>query len=165
MEIKSSPQAFSTILKAGFSAGILDGLAAILMNLNTNPVRIFQYIASGLLGNKAFTGDLFTALIGLVIHFLIANTWALIFFVVYPKIAGLSKYKVIVGLLYGVIIWLAMNLIVLPLSNTPQTPFDFNKAVFGIIVLVICVGLPVSLIIGKYYRDKSQVFEAGERII
>jgi hypothetical protein len=47
------PRAFETILYGGMTVGILDGLAAVIsagLRSGLGPIRVFQYIASGLLG-------------------------------------------------------------------------------------------------------------------
>lgn len=63
------------IFLGGTVAGLLDGLDAVfVIGLlgGVRVVRVFQFIASGLLGPRAFTGGAEAALIGCAIHFLIA---------------------------------------------------------------------------------------------
>ncbi|HWP42306.1 MAG TPA: hypothetical protein VNO14_03655 [Blastocatellia bacterium] len=65
-------RAYRAILLAGLSAGVLD-LTAALVNAGlqgATPVRVLQYIASGLLGPDSFRGGLGTALLGAGLHFL-----------------------------------------------------------------------------------------------
>ena len=64
------------VLTAGIIAGAADALAAVLVyakpvNLH-NAAAIFRYIASGLLGARAFQPGIFHPLTGLVLHFFIA---------------------------------------------------------------------------------------------
>jgi uncharacterized membrane protein YagU involved in acid resistance len=40
------------------------------------------------------------------------------------------KYKIIAGLFYGILIWLIMNLVVMPLSNVRQIPLRFIRFKF-----------------------------------
>jgi len=60
------------------------------------------------------------------------------------------------GLLFGLGIWLVMNLLILPLSNIPKSPFNLNLAFVGIIWHMVLVGLPIAIITSKYfYKDEN----------
>jgi hypothetical protein len=144
-----------TIAWAGLLAGTLDGAAAVLQYVisgGQDPMRIFMYIASGVFGREAFLRGAVMAWWGIFFHYTIAFSWTTLFFFVYPRLTLLSRNRFISGLAYGVFVWLAMNLIVLPLSNVPPLHFDIVKALLGTVILMLCVGLPISLITSKYYR-------------
>src|SRR5215211_7437743 len=115
-----------TILSAGLLAGLLDGIAAAaqayLMG-GANPVILFQYIASGALERSAFDGGWLTAGLGIVFQLAIALSWAALFFFVYPYFSFLAKSRVLNGVAYGLLIWLTMNLLVVPMSRIPDRPF------------------------------------------
>ena len=69
------PRAFETIAYGGLAVGVLDITDAILfwwLRNGVSPTRILQSVASGLLGAAAFEGGTKTALLGLLLHFLIA---------------------------------------------------------------------------------------------
>jgi hypothetical protein len=57
------PRAFDTIVWGGLVAGVLDSIDAdVAFGLNgMNPIRVLQFIASGLLGLASFKGGLATA--------------------------------------------------------------------------------------------------------
>ena len=148
-----------SILLAGFVAGLLDITAAIIsfyVNRNQPPTRMFQFIASGVLGKSAFTGGMGTAALGLVLHFMLAYIFTIIFYFIYPKMGLLSKNKIITGLAYGVIVWCIMNLLVLPLSNAPAIPFQTKGAIIGILIIMFCVGLPIALFAHRHYTGRIQ---------
>jgi hypothetical protein len=63
----------------------------------------------------------------------------------------MGKYKIAAGLIYGFGIWFVMNILILPFTNIPKSPFDGGLAVVGIIWHMTLVGLPISLITAKYY--------------
>lgn len=152
-----SNTAAQTIIKAGLLAGTLDLAAALLqfyLRTGKSPVVVLNFIASGVFGKTAFIGGTAMALWGLLFHFIIAFIWTMIFFLFYPKIALLSKNKIINGILFGFIIWSVMTPIILPLSNTPKIPFDLIQAVIGILILMLAVGMPNSFLINKYYSQK-----------
>jgi uncharacterized membrane protein YagU involved in acid resistance len=155
--IRKYKSVFTAILQTGFIAGALDAIAASVnftIRTGKNPVRVFRFIASGLFGKTALTGGLLMAGCGLLFHFLIAFSFTTFFFLIYPKINILSKNSIITGLVYGVFVWLIMNKIVVPLSNTPKLPFDLTQTILGIIILMLAVGLPISLMAKKYYTGK-----------
>jgi hypothetical protein len=155
-EIRTKKTSYRIIFWTAMLAGTLDIAAAILnsyLRSGTSPIVVLQYIASGVLGNGAFDGGFFTASLGLIFHYFIAFSWTFIFFFVYPKINFSSKYKILVGLAYGVIIWLIMNLIILPLSNAPSIPFQLSQVVLGISFLMLFIGLPISIIYHSYYKN------------
>lgn len=155
----NSSTPFKTILTAGFTAGLLDILAAIIvysfiMNKAT-PVQILQSVASGVFGKDAFAGDTSMAVYGLLFHFIIAVIFAAIYFFIYPLLPFVKKQKVIRGLLYGIVVWLIMNLLVVPNSNAGQAPFKWSAALIGCSILMLCIGLPIALITNKYYQSKN----------
>jgi uncharacterized membrane protein YagU involved in acid resistance len=49
------------------------------------------------------------------------------------------------GLVYGAVVWLFMNLLVLPHSGVPQLPLTTLAVVHGIIGHALFVGLPAAL--------------------
>jgi hypothetical protein len=145
-----------TILLTGLLVGTLDAAAAVIQFIIPtwrNPVRIFEFIASGVFGTNAFSGGPVMAVIGLLFHYFIATAWTSLFFTVYPRIPWLAKNKVTGGLVYGVLIWLMMNLVILPLSNVPHFPVRMTNAGIGMLILMFAVGLPVSFRAHKYYSS------------
>lgn len=155
--MKKPENSLKTIVWAGFVAGSLDGLAAVFMYMipdGKNPVNIFYYIASGVFGKTAFAGNAIMALWGIFFHYLIAFGAALVFFLIYPKIKLLSKNKVLMGVIYGICVWLFMNFVILPMSQVPKLPFNSTQALIGIVIHMFLVGLPISLIIHNYYTNR-----------
>lgn len=141
-------RAISLILKAGLIAGLLDILAALLVYgvlLSRAPVRaILQSVASGVYGSKAFAGGWNMAMQGLLFHFLIAVAWAGIFYLLIQLIPVLRRQWVGAGVLFGILIWLVMNFLILPASQVIQSPVTVQGAVVGMLILVVCVGIPVA---------------------
>jgi len=144
-----------TILFAGLTAGFLDGAVSVINYListnGKNPVKIFNFIASGVFGKKAFTGGWAMAGWGLLFHFIIACLFAAFFYLLYHRIKYLSKNIIISGVVYGIFVWLVMNRVVVPLSNTPTLPFVVYKAIISVLILIFFVGIPIALVVHKYY--------------
>jgi hypothetical protein len=149
----------STILRAGLVSGTLDITDALVFYglRGAKPIVILQTIASGLLGRAAFSGGLGTAVLGLLLHFFIAFTASVVFYVAARKLAFLRRYAVISGLLYGAAIYLVMNWIVLPLSavakSRPVAPPI--SLVNGVLAVVVLVGLSISLIVSRGLRGSA----------
>ena len=142
-----------TILKAGFIAGLLDGIAAVFILAKMKFHTTFQFIASGIFGKSAFGNNEMMVIYGIFIHFMIAIAFAAFFFLIYKKLP-LKNQPVIIGLFYGIFIWLVMNLCILPFSNIPPSPFTTISVIKGMAILMVCVGLPISLIVSKNYEAK-----------
>jgi hypothetical protein len=157
-KIFTSRSAIRTILGAGFVAGTLDILCAMLhyyLRSGKDPLNVLMFIASGVFGKMAFAGGFDMILWGLFFHFLISCSWTLFFFAVFPKLSFLSKSTIFSGLLFGIVIWIVMNQLVVPLSRTPKIPFDAIQTLIGIFILMFAVGLPVSTVVNNYYSNRS----------
>ena len=62
------------------------------------------------------------------------------------RFVALRRHAIIAAIGYGLFVWCAMNLLVLPLSRVPQAKsFNPTQAVIGALILVACIGFPVSL--------------------
>jgi len=110
-----------------------------------SPVRILQSVASGLLGAAAYEGGAGTAALGAVLHFFIATVAAAVYYTASRKIPFLARSPVPSGLLYGIAVYLFMNLVVLPLSAVPKRPFVPSLAM--IVIHMLCVGLPIAVVL------------------
>jgi len=154
---KKSP--FKTILTAGLLAGTLDATAAIVnytIEGGKLPSKIFQYIASGAVGKVAFTGGSGMIILGIIFHYTIAFAFTLFLFMIYPRLNFLSKNRILTAILYGIFVWLVMNVIVVPMSNVPAaSSFNIKQAIIATVILIIAVGLPLSFLIGKYYSTEN----------
>ena len=159
-DFTKSSSVTKTILWSGLIAGILDAIAGVIVYyifFKFNPFQVLQFISTGIHGPEAMNGGMPMILAGTIYHFIIAYACAIIYFFFYPRVIFLRKNIAVMGLLYGLVIWLVMNLLVLPLSNIPKSPFDINLAVVGILWHMVLVGLPIALITAKYFsKEESQ---------
>lgn len=157
LNLSSSKRLLRAILLTGLLAGLLDGIAAVILFLSSggkNPIFVFQFIASGVFGRELAFSATYMAVLGLVFHLVIAMGWTVLYFLAYPKISWMSQKPVVSGIIYGLFVWVMMNQVVLPLSNVPRLPFDIAKAIMNMAVLVVAIGLPISLRARKYYSNK-----------
>lgn len=148
---------FRIIFITALIAGTLDISSALIdshFRFGTTPIELFQYIASGIFGRASFSGGLLTAFAGLISHYFIAFSWTFIFFLLYPKLKITPKLKIVSGLVYGIFVWLVMNLIVVPFSRAHKPPFHWGHVITAILYLMFFIGLPISISFHKYYLNK-----------
>lgn len=157
-ESAGKPRAFDTILYGGLIVGVLDILDAMTffgLRNHLTPIQILQSVAAGVLGrSSSFNGGLKTALLGLLLHFLIATIWATIFFLLSRLLPALIRHAVVAGLLYGVAVHFMMSYIVVPLSaiGPRTTPTPWPVLLNGVIGHALLVGLPIALVARRSAR-------------
>jgi hypothetical protein len=143
----------AAIILGGFTAAVFDILDAIIFYglRGVPPIRIFHSIASGILGPAAFSGGLRTAALGLALHTFIAFTCAALFVLAAQLIPFLTHQPVRSGLLYGALIYIVMNYIVLPHIHVFGHPRPTPAILInGILAILLLVGLPISLITRRF---------------
>ena len=149
-------RATQAILSAGLTAGVLDLLAAIVINnrRGVTPLRIAQSIASGWLGTSAYQGGYKTAALGVVSHPLIALGAATVYYLASRRLPLLLERPYLSGASYGIAVYWFMQLVVLPLSAFPhKTASAWSVVLTGIIVHILCVGSPIALITRWYAQS------------
>lgn len=143
------------LLRTWLIAGTCDILAATLVSWirsGTFPSKMLHYIAGGLLGlEESMAGGAGVAILGLITHYLIAFSWTLLFFLLFPRIKLLTANKYLAGFCYGIFVGMMMTFVVLPLTRLPDAPFVFQRAVTGWLVLAFAIGIPVALGAHRYY--------------
>jgi hypothetical protein len=148
-------QALPAILLGGFTCGVLDITAALVVYgfFGLKPLRLLQGIAGGLLGPRTYTGGLATALLGLLCHFLIAFLAATVYVTLSRAVPFLIQHALVSGPLYGIAVYFFMNRIVVPLSAATKYPFSFKMMLIGVVIHIFCVGLPISLAARRFLTN------------
>ena len=158
---QKDPNGLVAIAKSGLVAGTLDIVTASAVYAGIKGVttvqRLLQGIASGVFGKKAFEGGVRMAFSGLFLHYLIAFIFAIFYFIVYPMFPPLKKNWVVSGLIYGVGVWLVMNLIVRPLAFPDAVTPKWDAILLGMSILMVMIGLPIAYITHRYYQKKNHV--------
>ena len=148
------------ILLSGLLVGTLDITAACTdyyIATGKGPEAVLRYVASGVFGQTAFTGSDAMQAWGLLFHYIIAFSFTIFFFWLYPRIKFMAAHPVLTAIIYGVFMWVVTTRIVVPLSNTPKGTFVWWKALKAAAILIVMIGLPLSLIAGKYFqKNKTQ---------
>ena len=151
----TTPNPCRVILIAGLVAGTLDIIAACTqayLKRGTPPGTVLKYIASAVFGKDAYSGGMIMSAWGLFFHYLISLGLAAFFVFLYQRWTLLSKNIVLSGLLYGIFAWVVTTRFIIPVFSTlKQQPFVLKNAIVPIVILMLFIGLPIALIIKKYY--------------
>lgn len=164
-------RAFPTILWIGLLAGTFDIGENLVFNQlrGITPTMVFQFIASGLVGLRAFRGGEASVSLGVGIHYTIALFWTAVFYAASRRLAILLRRPVICGLLYGGLVYVVMNFVVLPLTGIPHPRAAMTQAsrINGVLALLFCIGLTVSLLVRRSAPGPSsqQVAMAHEDMV
>jgi uncharacterized membrane protein YagU involved in acid resistance len=149
---------FTGILVGGLIAAVLDIIYAIILTVRGghSAINTLQAIASGLIGVEAFQGGIAAAALGIFLHCAILVVAAGVYYEASLRLPILRTRAVISGLLFGVLVYLFMNFIVIPLSAIPFTiTYTPSKLAQGFISHAILVGLPISLTARHFSKQKD----------
>ncbi|MEP6995312.1 MAG: hypothetical protein ABI968_12370 [Acidobacteriota bacterium] len=144
------------ILTGGIIAGICDITFAFIFYgiYGSTPVRILQTVASGLLGKRSFEGGSATAALGAVFQLVIPTVAAAVYYVLTRIAPALRRHAVVSGILFGVVVYVVMTWVVLPLSAIPFTPSHSLEMVGPAVVAhMFLVGLPIALANRRYLPE------------
>jgi len=154
----SSPRSVGALLlRAGFLTAVCDGLFSSILSVaayHSTVERLFQGVASTLLGPAALEGGPKTALLGVLMHFGVAFGWSAVFLLLVlrsTRIRNLlrgSHGVIKVAAIYGPCVWLVMSLAVIPLllHRPPAISVRWWVQLIGHFPFV---GLPIVASIGR----------------
>jgi hypothetical protein len=139
------------LVRAGLLTGVADGLfssALATLAYGSTVTRLFQGVASTLLGPTALTGGARTAAVGVLMHFGVAFGWSAVFLVLVQRSRWLRevlvrRYGVVtIAAIYGPAIWMVMSLAVIPalVHRPPAINFRWWVQLIGHFPFV---GLPI----------------------
>lgn len=135
-----------TVLLAGLIAGALDITAAILLNPQVSAQVVLQSVAGGWLGRAAYAGGWPTAWLGLASHFGIMLVIAALWTTFAARVGAARRFWPVAGVLWGAVVYAAMTWVVVPLSQATLPPPDAKAIIQGLLVHMVCVGLPMAFI-------------------
>jgi uncharacterized membrane protein YagU involved in acid resistance len=147
MRIETGTHARAVLIGGGIAA-TLDMLYACVRNAGFGraPEWTMQSVASGWLGDAAFQGGAGTALLGLASHCAILLVAAYLYLQASRRLALLRSNPLACGALFGVLVYLFMNFVVLPLSAFPFTlRYDAARLLEGFGSHAVLVGIPIAL--------------------
>lgn len=145
------------LVRAGLLTGIIDGLFSSILTVavyDSTVTRLFQGVASTVLGKAALEGGTSTAALGLLMHFGVAFGWSAVFLLLMTRLPWVrrvlgSPYGVIkLAALYGPAVWLVMSLVVIPLL-LQRPPRIGNPWFVQLIGHFPFVGIPIVAALGR----------------
>ena len=148
----------NSFLRTTMIGGLILGMLHLIIQswfvfslLEKNPlISVLQYVASGAMGNAAFAGGPATALLGLVLDFIMTTIMAGVFILSADRILLLRRYLIPGSLLYGFGVFIVMNFIVLPLSAAPPLPAPSMPLFIEMILEhVLLIGLPLGILVRR----------------
>jgi len=143
----------------GFVAGTIDIFAPALIYMVT-PMRILQAIARGLLGSASFEMGVTSAALGLVLQWLMSILIAAIFVFAALRLRVLVQRWIAAGLAYGVVVFIVMNYVVVPLSAVGKVP-TFTTLTFTLNLLAMLLfGLIVSWFANRFLTGTRTMLPA-----
>jgi hypothetical protein len=137
------------VLAGGVVAGTFDITYACLywgIKSGVQPPRIFQSVARGLLGAASFRGGAATAALGLFLHYFIATSMSVVYFLVARRVKALHEHAITMGAAYGLVLYGVMTYVVVPLSRAGGGGGG-DKLWIGlsIVVHMFLIGVPIAL--------------------
>jgi hypothetical protein len=144
------------LLRAGVLTAVTDGLFSSVLAAfvyGSTVTRLWQGVASVLLGAAAFEGGSRTNAIGVLMHVGVAFGWSAVFLLLVLSSSWLrgvlaEPYGVIaVAAVYGPVIWLVMSLAVIPML-THRPPAINIRWWVQLVGHVPFVALPIVALIG-----------------
>jgi hypothetical protein len=127
---------FISALLASIAAGIPDVFAAAALS-RSRPGRVLQIIASGLLGEASYTRGSASMALGLGLQIAMSFVIALIYNIAVSYVAGIGSSPLMFGALYGIVIFVVMNFVVVPLSRAYPKPQRDLKAVAAMLIVMV----------------------------
>lgn len=132
------------ILVGGLVAGTLDIGAAALINM-IDPRTILRFIAGGVLGKAALQGGAAAAWLGLFLQWGMSLAIAAIFVFAALRLRWLTARPVLAGLAYGVVVFVVMNYVVMPLSAWHRVNHFTPASLLWNLLAMLAYGLIIAI--------------------
>ena len=134
----------ATLLTGGLVVGSLDLLFAwgYWARHGVSLPRILRSVAEGWYGQASHDMGGTSAIVGAVSHYFIATMFVVVYWLAARRLPGLLAHPYRYGLVYGLLLYAAMNFVVLPLSAAGMPAFANHAwvgasivahAVFGVV--------------------------------
>jgi hypothetical protein len=133
----------SAIVAGGLLAATIDIGSAVLIT-GRSAGRILQTIAGGLLGKAAFAAGASSMLLGLALQEVMGLIIAAIYVVGTRGLPGLRHRWLSSGIAYGVVIFIVMNYVVVPLSAWHHVPHFSSSELLANLLAMLLFGLIIA---------------------
>jgi uncharacterized membrane protein YagU involved in acid resistance len=162
-QIVPNNASISTLAKASIAAGLLAATVEMIFvlpiqyQLGASPAVVFQSIASGALGKRAFDEGMSAVLLGVGVHILISLVSAALFTAAAFRWDFLRRRAIVSGALYGVLAYVVMNFLVIPISAIGfRWPRSLPLFCISLAIHMFAFGVPIALVCARYLRDPKQ---------
>ena len=145
------------IVAAGLTVGLADTLFAFVLQVvyagTFAPARIFQGIASGVLGDRAAEMGATSTALGVALHFSFAFVWVLVYALAYSRsaqlrrLAGRLATAIPLAFVVGAAVWFGMNFIAKPIGGIAPTTIATQFFLVMTLGHGVVVGLPIVLLV------------------
>lgn len=151
----------SIFIRATLLCGTLDALYASVWAIlaGGNVGRTWRYVASGPLGDQAKDWGFGGVLAGLGVHFAIMAAMVDAFLFAYHRTAFLPRTNPwILGAIYGLGLYLVMNVIVVPLRfAAPFHPTSISSILIPLVPHIFFIGIPLVLMVRRAQAAKTKL--------
>ena len=141
------------IVVATAACGTLDIAWAMILTMwfGGEIPKMLRYVASGPFPQAMEMGDT-GSLLGLLVHFALMAIMATVFVLAAKRIPDLTSAPLKWGVIYGLITYVVMNLVVVPLRFGTPVPPSMRAIATQLFAHLFLVGIPMALITAKYLR-------------
>jgi hypothetical protein len=145
------------LLRAWLTTALVDGLFASALSVfgyHSTISRLWQGVASTVLGPSAFDGGATTALVGVAMHIGVAFAWSAVFVwlaIASPALRRALRHPggvIAVAAVYGPSIWMVMSLAVIPLL-TARPPRVTGRWWIQLAGHIVFVALPMVTVVAR----------------
>jgi hypothetical protein len=144
----SSPRlsGLGLVLAGGLLGGALDLAFAFLYYgpSGATPGRILQFIASGVLGQGSFQMGAASVALGAFLHFFISLCAAAIYYLASLRLGFLTRRVLVSAIVFGILMFLAMRLVVLPLSAAKSGHMKISSIIGELCSHMFLFAIPIA---------------------
>lgn len=147
----------STLLRAWLTIALVDWLFAStygVVSYHSTVARVWQGVASVVLGPPALQGGLRTVLVGTALHLCVAFVWTAVFLGAALLSARLRTLiatpggVIAVAIVYGPLVWIVMSTLVIP-AFTGRPPKIGGRWFAQIVAHMFFVALPIVAMVAR----------------
>ena len=135
------------ILLGGSLCALPDGTCVTLLYnaKGIKPVQMWQAVASAILGPSSFRDGWAAGLLGIALHCFVAWSVASVFVLASRNAPILLQHPIFTGIAYGLLVFVVMNMVVVPLSAMPKRPVNMSVVLTQLAMHIALVGVPISI--------------------
>lgn len=145
-------------LAAGMLAAAVEMMFVLPIQyaMGASPIVVFQSIAGGAIGRRAYSEGMSAAILGLGFHVLISLVCAGIYSIAAIRWDWLRRRPILSGVIYGVLVYIAMNFVVIPLSTIGfRWPRSVPLFLMSLGIHMFAFGLPIAVVCARMLRRST----------